>query len=158
METKYFENAKNQIGCCEIWCGSCIVGNGILRELTKRYEELIKGYDLKDWTTKDFDFEQFEKGFSSIQALPVCPGCLKEGGRPDCEIRACVSERNISDCTECDQPEACKSSELAKRMRTGALLAGLSVKSEDIDSQKLIEKWTEEMKGKFPNSILFERD
>ena len=33
------ENVKDQIGYCGIWCGSCIVGNGALRELTRKYED-----------------------------------------------------------------------------------------------------------------------
>ena len=49
METKAFENVKDQIGRCGIWCGSCIVGNGTLITLTKRFEHLIKGYGVDKW-------------------------------------------------------------------------------------------------------------
>ena len=38
------ENVKNQIGYCGIWCGSCIVGNGTLRELTDKYKDLTETY------------------------------------------------------------------------------------------------------------------
>ena len=41
LKAKAFENVQGQIGFCGIWCGSCVVGNGTLKELTKRYEEII---------------------------------------------------------------------------------------------------------------------
>jgi len=146
---------KNQIGFCGIWCGSCVVGNGALRELTKRYEEVIKNYGLQEWAPKDLDFKEFKKGLTSIQAMPLCQGCLKGGGRPNCEIRACASSKNLTDCSECDQPAACKNSETLQKMRTGASNAGLFVETENVDRQELIEKWTSELKRKWPHFVLF---
>jgi len=52
LKAEAFENVKSQIGFCGIWCGSCVVGNGALKELTKKYEEIIKGYGLKEWAPK----------------------------------------------------------------------------------------------------------
>ena len=72
MKVKPFENVKDQIGYCGIWCGSCVVGNGTLRELTKRYEEIIKSYGLEHWAPKDFDFKEFMKGLASIETMPLC--------------------------------------------------------------------------------------
>ena len=39
---KAFDNIKGLIGYCGIWCGSCVVSNGALRELTQRYEKLLE--------------------------------------------------------------------------------------------------------------------
>ena len=89
------ENVKSQIGFCGIWCGSCMVGNGTLRELTKRYEEMTNAYGLGKWCPKDFDYGEFSKGLASIQRMPLCIGCLKGGGRDDCEIRACASNKGL---------------------------------------------------------------
>jgi hypothetical protein len=155
MKLKAFENVKNQIGYCGIWCGSCVVANGILKELTKKYEEIIKGYGLKKWAPQDFDFKEFEKGLFSIQNIALCPGCLKGGGRENCEIRACATEKNISECIECQQPGECKNLELLNKMRTGSRQAGLMVKTEKSGREKLIEKWMDEIKNKFPYFILF---
>ena len=152
-----FENVKDQIGFCGIWCGSCVVGNGTLRELTKRYKELINTYDLRDWGPKDFDYSEFYKGLESIENMPLCPGCLKGGGRPDCEIRNCAVNEKIADCSLCDHPTACEHGEILHRMRTGAARAGLMVKTEDAHRQALIDKWIAGVKDKFPCSLLFER-
>jgi hypothetical protein len=155
MNAEPFENVKNQIGYCGIWCGSCVAGNGALRELTKRYQEVIKRYGLKEWGPKDFDFKEFKKGLASIQAMPLCQGCLKGDGRPNCEIRSCALNKKINDCSQCDQSEACQNLDILQKMRTGARRANLLVKTKNVDGTKLIEKWTAELKSKWPSSILF---
>ena len=155
MKAESFENVKDQIGFCGTWCGSCVAGNGVLRELTRRYEDLIERYDLKEWGPKEFDFKEFMKGLRSIQKMPLCQGCLKGDGKPGCEIRICASNKKIDDCSECDQPSACRNSEALQKMQTGTRDAGLLVKTEDVDRRKLIRKWTAELKGKWPYSILF---
>lgn len=155
MKADSFENVKNQIGACGIWCGSCIVGNGVLRELTRRYEGLIQRYGLKEWGPKEFDFGQFAKGLTSIQTMPLCQGCRKGDGKPNCDFRACASSKGIEECSKCPQPTTCKHSQALKKMREGALRAGLNVKTSVMDSHKLIDKWTAELKGKWPHLILF---
>jgi len=154
-DLKAFERVKDQIGTCGIWCGSCLVGNGLLKELTKRYEDIVKGYDLKDWAPKDFDFKEFLKGLTSIQTLPGCPGCSKGGGRPDCEIRLCAAGKNIAECLDCKRTEDCRNRELLQRMRSGALKVGMKVKIEKNDRDELITNWVEESKNKFPAFLLF---
>ncbi|NWG10261.1 hypothetical protein HXY33_00685 [Candidatus Bathyarchaeota archaeon] len=42
METRPFENIKNQIGYCGIWCGSCLGGNGATQELTRKYAQVTQ--------------------------------------------------------------------------------------------------------------------
>jgi hypothetical protein len=155
LKAEAFENVKDQIGYCGIWCGSCVGGNGVLRELTRRYEDIIERYGLKEWGPKEFDFKEFMRGLKSIQDMPLCQGCLKGDGRPNCEMRTCASSKRIKDCGECDQPTACKYSEALEKMRTGARAAGLLVKTENVDRRKLIEKWTTELRGHWPHSILF---
>ena len=156
MNVKPFENVKNQIGYCGIWCGSCVVGNGTLRELTRRYEEIVENYGLEGWAPDELDYKEFSRGLSSIQSMPPCQGCLKGGGNPDCPMRTCAVSRSLTDCNVCNQPEACMNREGIEGMRTGALGAGLMVKTGKGDGRELIEAWTEELKGKWPSSILFD--
>lgn len=35
MNAEGYRSVERQIGYCGIWCGSCIVGNGALRELSR---------------------------------------------------------------------------------------------------------------------------
>ncbi len=155
MKARPFDNVRNQIGYCGIWCGSCVAGNGALRELTRRYEAIVRGYGLEGWASKDFSFEEFMKGLASIQSMPLCEGCLKGDGDPDCRIRACASEKKIDECSECEETSACTNIDKLEKMRTGALDAGLLVKTENVDRKELIRKWTSELKKKWPCSILF---
>lgn len=155
---KAFENVQHQIGFCGIWCGSCVVGNGTLTKLTTRYQEIIRAYDIGEWGPKDFDFEEFLRGLASIQAMPLCPGCLQGGGREACEMRACASSRQIADCTTCREFPECSQAKPLEMMRSGALDAGLFVKSANLDRHGLIEKWTAELRSRWPCSILFMKD
>jgi len=154
VQAKAFRNVKNQIGYCGLWCGSCIVGNGTLKELTKRYEQLIKGYGVSEWGAKDFDSKEFMKGLTSIQNLPVCTGCLKGGGNDQCKIRPCASEKEISDCNECKELTTCKNLEVLQKVRSGALDVGMLLKTGKGDHGELIEKWTAEIRNKFPHCVI----
>jgi hypothetical protein len=158
MNAQSFQNVKDQIGFCGVWCGSCVVGNGALRELTKRYEQVIKAYGLEEWGPKEFDFREFRKGLTSIQNMPLCQGCRKGDGKPNCEFRACALSKGIEECSDCDQATVCMYSEALKKMREGAFRAGLDVKTDKIDSRKLIERWTAELMSKWPHLILFLSD
>ncbi|MCK4594053.1 hypothetical protein KAU45_06085 [bacterium] len=55
MAENPFDNVKDQIGCCGIWCGSCGAGNGALGELSRRYADLVRKYGLPHWGPKDVD-------------------------------------------------------------------------------------------------------
>jgi hypothetical protein len=155
MQSQSFANVKNQIGHCGLWCGSCIVGNGTLKELTKKCEALIKGYGIDKWGATNFDGNEFMKGLASIQAIPICKGCLKGGGNNECKIRPCASNRKVADCIECGESKTCRNCEAFQKVRTGALAVGMLLKTDkDRTNQQLIEKWTAEIKNKFPNFVI----
>ncbi len=156
--TEAFENVRDQIGSCGIWCGSCIVGNGTLQELTRRYKELIAAYGLQEWGPKDFDYRELLKGLESIEKAPLCSGCLRGGGRDSCEMRSCAEHKRISGCHTCAAMVDCKHTELLNHMRSGAIKAGLFVKTEDVDRQQLIKNWTAELRIRWPCSVLFAND
>jgi len=61
-----FENVKEQTGFCGIWCGSCAAGNGAIVELARRFEKVVRDYELEMWVPKEFDFKEFMKGLTSI--------------------------------------------------------------------------------------------
>jgi len=130
------------------------VGNGTLEELTKRYEQLIRGYGVNKWGAKDFDSEEFMKGLASTQNLPVRVGCLKGGGNDECNIRSCASKKGISDCSECKEPETCKNVEELRKVRSRALAAGMLLKAGKGGQAELIKKWTAEIRNKFPNCVV----
>jgi hypothetical protein len=156
--TNAFENVKEQIGYCGIWCGSCVVGNATLTELTKRYRKLLDVYGVLEWGPKDFDSQAFLKGLESIQGIPVCVGCLKGGGRDNCEMRTCALSKGLDECSKCDAVTTCEHTAILEHMRSGAVAAGLMVKTADVDKKQLIDTWTAELKSRLPCCILFMDD
>jgi len=158
MVTKAFENVKKQIGYCGIWCGSCTVGNGTLKELTQRYEALIRAYGLDHWGLNDLDFHRFVEGLEAIQRIPMCSGCLMGGGRKNCELRTCATKNALADCKQCHHLATCERIEVLQHMRSGALRAGLFITTEDNDGQQIIDKWTADLKESWPCYILFRND
>lgn len=152
MVTKGFDAARSQIGFCGIWCGSCAAGNGAIIELTRRYEELAKSYGLERWAPKDFDFGEFMKGLSSIQAMGLCPGCRKGGGIPKCGIRACAEGMGLNDCSRCGGLDGCKKFE-GLEAANPKIKDGLR-KLRGAKRAELIEGWTRELRRKWPHCIL----
>jgi hypothetical protein len=162
METKAFENVKNQMGYCAIWCGSCIVGNGALKETTKKYEHIIDGYGIDEWgaAEQSFNGQEFMKALKGIQNISICRGCRKGGGNLSCKIRPCTSNKRLNDCTECKEFMKCENQEPLAKVRTGAFNVGMIIKTDKdkASHQQLIEKWTAQLRNKWPCNILFEED
>jgi len=152
--TEGFDNVKNQIGFCGIWCGSCLGGNGAVQELTRKYEQIIKRsqYALEKWAPKEFNFNEFMKGLGCVQAMSLCPGCKKGGGNPSCEVRRCASKKSIVNCSECDELTECKNFELLERdyPRIKEELRRIA----NVDKKGVIEKWMNELKTKWPHCTL----
>ena len=151
-------NVKDQIGYCGIWCGSCAVGNGALAELTSRYEKTLAAYGLREWVPGDFDHPGFSRALDTIRSFSTCPGCVRGGGRDNCEIRTCALEKGLSTCGGCSAGPACEPKELLGKMRSGATAAGLFVKTGMEDPGRAIARWESEMQRKWPSSILFIKD
>jgi len=152
--TEGFENVKNQIGFCGIWCGSCLGGNGAILELTSKYEQIIKRSQsaLEKWAPKEFNFNEFMTGLTCIQAMPLCPGCKKGGGNPTCEVRICASRKNIGNCSQCDGLAECRSFESLEQDYP-------KIKEElgkmgNVDQREVIEKWMSELKTKWPHCVM----
>jgi Protein of unknown function (DUF3795) len=150
-----YENVRAQIGYCGIWCGSCAVGNGALRELAGRLESVLNAYGVGKWAPKGFDYEEFSKGLAAIKQLPLCPGCLQGGGRENCPMRACAKAQGLDDCTLCDDRGNCGHLEVLKHMRTGARAAGLLVKNPEDDREAFLADSEIKLKSLWPSSILF---
>lgn len=152
LETEPFENVKNQIGFCGIWCGSCLGGNGAIQRLAKKFEEIVKNRGLEEWVPKNFDFKEFVKGLGSMQAMSLCPGCRKGGGPSACKIRICALEKSVGDCSLCDQLVKCENFELLEKTHPKIKEDLMKIKNKN--RTELIEKWMSELKGKWPHCIL----
>ena len=140
MTTVAFKNVFDQVGFCGIWCGSCAVGTSALMEMADRYCQLCETHGLGHWGAGDFDYQAYLKGLASISELPVCHGCLKDGGRTDCELRTCARGRGLRACSYCPDIDECLHAVLLEHMRSGARAAQLVVLESPQDHDLSAEK------------------
>lgn len=154
METEAFENVKNQIGFCGIWCGSCTAGNGAVQELARRFETISKRAErqLERWAPKEFNFKEFMKGLACIEAMPLCPGCKKGGGPSTCKIRLCALDKSLADCSQCNQLMKCKNFEQLEKNHPRIKEDLTEIKNKA--QSRLMEKWMDELRNKWPHCIL----
>jgi hypothetical protein len=153
MGVEPVENVRNQIGFCGIWCGSCSAGNGSIMELARRFEKIATNYKLEKWVPKDFDFNEFMKGLASMQSMPLCLGCRKGGGNPNCTVRICALQKGVNDCSQCNQLIECRQFEHLEQEKPKIKQDLLKIKN--TDRKELIEKWTEEIKTKWPHCLVY---
>lgn len=152
MGSEAFRNVKNQVGYCGIWCGSCPGGNGVSIELTRKYDEFVKKNQLEKWAPRTFSFSEFEKGLAAIQAMSSCVGCLKGGGNPACKVRLCASEKQVVNCSQCEELSVCKNFEALEQTHPNIKEVLRKMKNDKV--QALIKKWIKELSQKWPYCIL----
>lgn len=140
-----FENVKNQMAYCGLWCGSCLVGNGELNELVVKCRRALADYSVDEWGPKDVEYGNLLKWLDAIGSMEPCPGCLKGGGRTDCEIRACATEKGLAECVDCDTHGACRNSAILGHMRSGALRVGMKVKDKRGSRAAALRGWMAEI-------------
>jgi len=154
LETSVFQNVRNQIGFCGIWCGSCLGGNGAVQELTRKYEQVVKRSQLaiEKWTPKEFSFNEFMKGLACIEAMQLCPGCRKGGGPSTCNIRICALGKSLSDCSQCNELADCKN--FGHLEKTNPKIKEELSKLKTSNQDQLLKKWTDELAQKWPDCVL----
>lgn len=79
-------------------------------EIAKNLKRFIDAYGYAEWIhniTQDFNFGNLMKGLNWF-ADSSCPGCLKGGGMPHCEVRACCRNRNLENCYFCEEFSTCE--------------------------------------------------
>ncbi|MFX0140706.1 MAG: hypothetical protein ACFFDN_44115 [Candidatus Hodarchaeota archaeon] len=73
-------------------------------------------------------------------------------------MRTCALSKSIDECSKCDTLTTCEHAGILQHMCSGALAAGLFVKTENVNKQELIRTWIAELKNRFPCCILFTSD
>lgn len=142
-----FENVKDQLAYCGLWCGSCSVGNGTVNDFAGRCAKVMTDYGIHEWGPRDVDYDIMLSGLAKVCASQPCPGCLKGGGRTNCEIRACAIGKGYAECVDCPSGDACPNSKLILHMRSGARRVGMKVKDESGSRSKILKDWISEMES-----------
>ena len=155
MDRTALTRVLGQMGRCGIWCGSCAVGTGALMGLAALYRDMAESHGLEQWGASEFDYAEFARGLEAVSRLEVCPGCLAGGGRDECPLRACATDRGLECCVECDSFHECQNGELLEHMRTGAARAGMCVAEIPADRERILSSGEAELRGKWWWRALF---
>lgn len=97
------------IGYCGVCCDHCGMRTRI-PEMAKNLKRFIDAYGYAEWVhsiTQDFNFDNLMKGLNWF-ANSSCPGCLKGGGMPHCEVRVCCLRRKLKNCYFCEEFSSCE--------------------------------------------------
>ena len=157
MDLSSYENVRGQVGHCGLWCGSCIVGNGLLAEMTSQYERVACGHGVHKWVLKEKG-EAFVEALGNIKNVPVCPGCLKGGGDDTCRMRECTKQRGLVHCDECDAREKCPNVEMIEYMRVAGKAAGMIALTSLEERKELIIDEHNSYFKKYPGTFLVSKD
>jgi len=153
-----YENVKDQIGRCGIWCGSCALGNGSLRALIDGLEAVLDSHGAQHWAPSGMDYAAFTRGLDDLSGAAACVGCRRGGGRDSCALRACSTGRSLGDCADCPELGACANDDLLRTMRDGARKAGLFVREPGEDRTERLASWGDRLRTTWPSRILFEEE
>ncbi|MBO3797377.1 MAG: DUF3795 domain-containing protein [Thermoproteota archaeon] len=97
------------IGFCGVCCNHCGMRERI-PEMARNLKRFIDAYGYAEWirnVARGFDFDDLMKGLDWF-ANSGCPGCLKGGGMPRCEVRACCLQRGLNNCYFCEEFSGCE--------------------------------------------------
>lgn len=158
MSVEAFENVRDQVSACGIWCGSCAVGNGVISDLAARYEQLLRAYGLAEWGPKEIDYDVLFGNLKAMHEMPGCPGCRQGGGLEGCAMRICAAEKELEECIACDEYGTCQHTKALQQTLKGATAAKMVVKTASGDSAELITRWMDDLQGTWPNGVMFMKE
>jgi hypothetical protein len=142
-----FDNVKDQLAYCGLWCGSCSVGNGTVNFQSRTCRKTLTDYGVNEWDPKGVDYSALLKGLEVLSSTDPCPGCLKGGGNKECPARACAMKKGISECYDCGSKKSCENARYIDHMRSGARGVGMLVKDSKGDRAKVLRDWISEHEG-----------
>jgi hypothetical protein len=97
------------VGYCGVCCNHCGMHSRIPK-MAMEFKRFIDAYRYREWIsniTQDFDFQQLMKGLNWF-TNSSCPGCLKGGGMPRCDVRTCCLQRKFENCYFCAEVSRCE--------------------------------------------------
>ena len=126
----------------------CRVGTD--KEILADYQAQSTG--IGKWAPKEFAFNEFMESLAYIQVMSLCPRCKEGGGDPVCKVRVCASKRKLTNCSQCDELAECRNFEELEKgyPKIKEELA----KIKNADQKEVIEKWTDELKTRWPHCVL----
>ncbi len=110
------KDTSNLVGYCGLYCDGCKVRRGEIKDAVNNLRGIIASYgfdkimpELANWEPRFKHYEEFNQVMDGLVNLfGYCPGCLKNGGDPNCKVRLCAREKGYRTCTECGEAQSCQ--------------------------------------------------
>jgi len=99
---------------CGLCCKDCIPGNKEFFKALRNFEKILSDLDFKAYarlkSQKVGSFRDYPKFANLLQEIKKleCTTPCSLGGKPDCQIRACVLLKDYDGCWECGNFKSCK--------------------------------------------------
>lgn len=106
----------NYIGYCGLYCNACRIRQGKMKEAVNNLRDIIASFgfdkimpDLAKWEPSFQHYDGFKQVMDGlVKTFGYCPGCLENGGSPDCKIRSCAKQKGYRTCTKCAEAKSCQ--------------------------------------------------
>ena len=98
-----------KIGYCGVCCDHCAMQTRI-PDMAKNLKRFIDAYGYVEWIhniTQAFNIDDLLKGLTWF-STSHCLGCLRDGGMPQCDVRACCQSKNLNNCYFCNDFPSCE--------------------------------------------------
>jgi hypothetical protein len=137
---------------CGLYCGACDIYQKRIGQSGNELKKVLDAYKFNEIATQVpglEDYETFAKVLNTIVTFfGQCPGCLKGGGPPQCDIRNCCRGKGYKTCAECP-------SVTCEKLKP--LLDSYPQLAEDLQEIKKsgLEKWCHEQQEKVDKGLRY---
>ena len=106
----------DMIAYCGLYCGTCPAHTQSIANMAKDLRKELRrskcdtaapGLAKIPPFTAFKNYEQFDELLVTMTTMTCKKPCRAGGGSPDCQIRACALEKDLSGCWECGEFKAC---------------------------------------------------
>jgi len=100
---------KELIAYCGLYCGTCAIKDGRIRDTAKSLRSFLLAYEFPKWAPTLAELVPAVKGWAEFEEVlewlttTDCRGCKAGGGNPNCAIRICAKGKGLAGCWECDR-------------------------------------------------------
>lgn len=110
------ETPRNLIANCGLYCGACGIYQGRIKQAAENMRKVVSAYgfdkmapELAKWEPAFQHYPEYEKVLNGFVSLfGDCPGCIGNGGDPNCALRKCARQKEYVTCTECNEMDDCE--------------------------------------------------
>ena len=137
------------VGYCGLYCNACGIRQEKIKTAVNNLRNVIAAYgfdkimpQLAKWEPSFKHYNEFNQVMNGlVKMFGDCPGCLQDGGDPDCKVRSCAKQKGYRTCAECNEAETCEN--LAPYREGYGLIPTLQT-----IRKNSIEKYAQEMQKK----------